>query len=292
MGGKNCVIVDADADLDEAVPASSRSAFGYAGQKCSAASRVLVHEAIADALLERLAGAADALVVGQAEGFATDVPPVIEREAQRADRRLPRARRRRGPRSPRRRRAAGDGLVLPARGRSRRARRVARCCARRSSGRCSRSRRCASIEEACEIVDGLPFALTGGLYSRNPRTIERSARARRWATSTSTATITGAMVGRQPFGGNGFGHRLQGGRAGLPAPVRRARAWSPRTRCATASRPRAAPPEQCGRSNATTPLSRAAQMRRPRFRGVVCIGGPLGGGAVFICPLGQAFPRA
>ena len=67
MGGKNCVIVDADADLDEAVPGDRRSAFGYAGQKCSAASRVLVHEAIADALLERLAGRRRVLVVGQAE---------------------------------------------------------------------------------------------------------------------------------------------------------------------------------------------------------------------------------
>ena len=53
MGGKNCVIVDSDADLDDAVPAIVSSAFVYAGQKCSAASRVLVHEAIADALLER-----------------------------------------------------------------------------------------------------------------------------------------------------------------------------------------------------------------------------------------------
>ena len=44
MGGKNCVIVDADADLDEAVPAIASSAFGYAGQKCSAAARVLAHE--------------------------------------------------------------------------------------------------------------------------------------------------------------------------------------------------------------------------------------------------------
>ena len=59
MGGKNCVIVDADADLDEAVPEIVYSAFGYAGQKCSAAARVLVHEAIADTLVERLAGAVE-----------------------------------------------------------------------------------------------------------------------------------------------------------------------------------------------------------------------------------------
>ena len=82
MGGKNCVIVDSDADLDDAVPAIVESAFGYAGQKCSAASRVLVHEAVADSLLERLAGATDSLIVGQAESFATDVPPLIEAEAR------------------------------------------------------------------------------------------------------------------------------------------------------------------------------------------------------------------
>ena len=82
MGGKNCVIVDADADLDDVVPEVVYSAFGYAGQKCSAAARVLVHEAAADTLLERLAGAIRVLDVGQAERFASEVPPVIEREAQ------------------------------------------------------------------------------------------------------------------------------------------------------------------------------------------------------------------
>ena len=82
MGGKNCVIVDADADLDEVVPALVKSAFVYAGQKCSAAARVLCHEAIHDALVERLAGAVDVLEVGQAERLDIDVPPVIEREAQ------------------------------------------------------------------------------------------------------------------------------------------------------------------------------------------------------------------
>ena len=82
MGGKNCVIVDADADLDEVVPEVVYSAFGYAGQKCSAAARLLVHEAAADTLLERLAGAVRVLDVGQADRFATEVPPVIDEESQ------------------------------------------------------------------------------------------------------------------------------------------------------------------------------------------------------------------
>ena len=82
MGGKNCIVVDSDADLDEAIPAIVDSAFHYAGQKCSAAARVLVHEALHDALVERLAGAVAGLQIGPADDFGTDVPPLIERAAQ------------------------------------------------------------------------------------------------------------------------------------------------------------------------------------------------------------------
>src|SRR5918992_4881555 len=82
MGGKNCVIVDSDADLDDVVPALVKSAFLYAGQKCSAAARVLCHEATHDALVERLAGAIEVLEVGQADDLDIDVPPVIEQAAQ------------------------------------------------------------------------------------------------------------------------------------------------------------------------------------------------------------------
>jgi RHH-type proline utilization regulon transcriptional repressor/proline dehydrogenase/delta 1-pyrroline-5-carboxylate dehydrogenase len=82
MGGKNAVIVDSDADLDEVVPALVASAFVFAGQKCSAAARVLAHESIHDALVDRLSGAVEVLQVGQASELDTDVPPVIEQEAQ------------------------------------------------------------------------------------------------------------------------------------------------------------------------------------------------------------------
>src|SRR4029453_13626853 len=81
MGGKNCVIVDSDADLDEVIPAVVKGAYGFAGQKCSATSRVLVHEEIADAFVDRLAGSVGSLVVDAAERFGVDVPPVIAGDA-------------------------------------------------------------------------------------------------------------------------------------------------------------------------------------------------------------------
>jgi len=58
MGGKNAIIVDDDADLDEAIKGVVVSAFGYSGQKCSACSRVIVLESIYDAFLKRLVEAA------------------------------------------------------------------------------------------------------------------------------------------------------------------------------------------------------------------------------------------
>jgi RHH-type proline utilization regulon transcriptional repressor/proline dehydrogenase/delta 1-pyrroline-5-carboxylate dehydrogenase len=82
MGGKNAIIVDDDADLDEAVLAVVRSAFGYQGQKCSACSRVIVLDTIYDAFLDRLVPAAKSLKVGPAEDPATSVGPVIDEESQ------------------------------------------------------------------------------------------------------------------------------------------------------------------------------------------------------------------
>jgi RHH-type transcriptional regulator, proline utilization regulon repressor / proline dehydrogenase / delta 1-pyrroline-5-carboxylate dehydrogenase len=202
MGGKNCVLVDSDADLDEAVPAIVQSAFVYAGQKCSAASRVLVHEAIADALLERIAGAVEVLVVGQADTFGTDVPPVIEREAQERVERY-RALAREGGRiaAERTEGVPGEGwFVAPA---------VAADLPADSPvlgeeifGPLLAVERVPSLDAAMDRVDQLPFALTGGLFCRNPLTVERVVRRSPVGNLYVNRSITGAMVGRQPFGGN------------------------------------------------------------------------------------------
>ena len=81
MGGKNAIIVDDDADLDEAVHGVAASAFGYQGQKCSACSRVIVLETLHDLFLSRLVEATRSLNVGPAEEPGTFVGPLIDAEA-------------------------------------------------------------------------------------------------------------------------------------------------------------------------------------------------------------------
>jgi RHH-type proline utilization regulon transcriptional repressor/proline dehydrogenase/delta 1-pyrroline-5-carboxylate dehydrogenase len=82
MGGKNAIIVDDDADLDEAVVGVVQSTFGYSGQKCSACSRAIVLEGIYDAFLARLVEAARAIKIGPAADSETLVGPVIDAEAR------------------------------------------------------------------------------------------------------------------------------------------------------------------------------------------------------------------
>ena len=201
MGGKNCVIVDADADLDEAVPELISSAFGYAGQKCSAAARVLAHREIFEPLVERLAGAAAVLEVGPADRFGTDVPALIEREAMERVERYAQ-------------RAEADGTIafgggeVPGRG---------WFCAPRIAfaldpgspvlreevfGPLLTVEAVASVEAACEMVQSLPFALTDGLFTRSPGTAALVAAELAVGNLYVNRGTTGAMVGRQPFGGN------------------------------------------------------------------------------------------
>ncbi len=201
LGGKNCVIVDADADLDEAVPGIVGSAFAFAGQKCSAASRVLVHEAIADQLLQRVAGAAEVLVVGQAQELGTDVPPVIDRDAQERVTRYAELAAREGTIVAAAQPPGGGGWFCPAT--------VAGDLPAGSPvleeeifGPLLAIQRVRDVDAACEIVDGLAFALTGGLFTRNPATVRRVRESTPVGNLYVNRGITGAMVGRQPFGGN------------------------------------------------------------------------------------------
>src|SRR5437763_521537 len=82
MGGKNAIIVDEDADLDEAVHGVTASAFGYQGQKCSACSRVIVLQGLHDTFLARLIEATRSLKIAPAEDPGCVIGPLINEEAR------------------------------------------------------------------------------------------------------------------------------------------------------------------------------------------------------------------
>jgi 1-pyrroline-5-carboxylate dehydrogenase len=82
MGGKDAIVVDRDYDLDQAVTAVMQSAFGYQGQKCSACSRAIVHEAIYDEFLEKLKIKTEALTIGPSDRLENYMGPVINGRAR------------------------------------------------------------------------------------------------------------------------------------------------------------------------------------------------------------------
>ena len=84
MGGKNAIIIDDDADLDEAIKQVINSAFAFQGQKCSACSRVIVVEPIYDKFKERLVEAASSLTIGPAEDPAFSMGPVVDDKARKS----------------------------------------------------------------------------------------------------------------------------------------------------------------------------------------------------------------
>ncbi len=82
MGGKNPIIALADCDLDQATTLTMRGAFGYAGQKCTATSRAIVHSAIYDEFARKLVEKTRALKISAGKDPATFLPPVVSEGQQ------------------------------------------------------------------------------------------------------------------------------------------------------------------------------------------------------------------
>ncbi|MFL5244686.1 MAG: L-glutamate gamma-semialdehyde dehydrogenase [Gemmataceae bacterium] len=214
MGGKNAIIIDDDADLDEAVLGVMHSAFGYQGQKCSACSRAIVLEAIYDRFLGRLIEATRGLKVGPAEDPGSMIGPVIDSEARRRindyiekgkkESRLVLAEDL-GPLSQ-------EGYyvgphifadVPP----------TAVIAQEEIFGPVLAVLKAPDLSKALEIANGVPYALTGGLYTRSPSHIARVKHEFRVGNLYINRKITGALVDRQPFGGfklSGIGSKAGG----------------------------------------------------------------------------------
>jgi RHH-type proline utilization regulon transcriptional repressor/proline dehydrogenase/delta 1-pyrroline-5-carboxylate dehydrogenase len=211
MGGKNAIIVDSDADLDEAVSGIVYSAFGYQGQKCSACSRVIVLADAYEALLPRLVEATRSLRIGPPDDPAVRLGPVIDGAAQRSIR------------------------SYIARGKEE-ARLVLECdvpaegyfvgpaiftdvapdaviAQEEIFGPALAVLRAESFDQALEIANGTSYALTGGLFSRSPARIAQAREEFRVGNLYVNRGSTGALVERQPFGGfkmSGVGSKAGG----------------------------------------------------------------------------------
>ena len=212
-GGKNAIVVDDDADLDDAVTGVLRSAFGYAGQKCSACSRVIVVGEAYKPFLERLAAACRSLrnTHGGIAGL---------RRAAGHRRRC------QGPPRPDHRPIRDPAPACSTRGRRPRAATSWRRPSSRSPTASMRlmqeelfgpvlaAMRAETFEEALDIALSTPFALTGAVFTRSPSHLERARERFRVGNLYLNRGSTGALVERQPFGG--FGLSGLGTKAGGP----------------------------------------------------------------------------
>jgi len=199
--GKNAIVITAAADIDAAVRDLVRSAFGHSGQKCSAASLAIVEGSVYDdpAFLRQLSDATASLVVGLARDPRTDIAPLVRPPSGATYRALT---------------ALDSGetwLVEP---------RVLpdnshmwspgiRIGVQRGSwfqqtecfGPVLGVIRVEDLDEAIETQNDTKFGLTAGIHSLDPQEVEYWARHVRAGNLYINRTITGAIVGRQPFGG-------------------------------------------------------------------------------------------
>jgi len=211
MGGKNAIIVDESADLDQAVIGVVQSAFGYSGQKCSACSRVIVHTAIYDSFVRRFTEATKSLNVGAAELPGTKVGPVIDANARDRIREY----------IEKGKTEAKVALEMPAPDNGYFIGPViftdvspnAVIAQQEIFGPVVAVIKANNFQEALSIANGTNYALTGGLYSRTPSHIQKAQEDFEVGNLYINRTITGAIVARQPFGGfklSGVGSKAGG----------------------------------------------------------------------------------
>jgi RHH-type proline utilization regulon transcriptional repressor/proline dehydrogenase/delta 1-pyrroline-5-carboxylate dehydrogenase len=198
--GKNAMVITATADLDAAIADLVRSAFGHGGQKCSAASLAIVEASVYDGptFLRRLADATRSWRLGPATDLASRVGPLIGEPTgplARALTDLDDGEAWLVPPEP----AGGGALVRPA----------IRVGVRSGSwfhqtecfGPVLGVIRVADLDEAIDVQNAVPFGLTGGIHSLDPAEIEHWCERVEVGNAYVNRHTTGAIVGRQPFGG-------------------------------------------------------------------------------------------
>jgi RHH-type proline utilization regulon transcriptional repressor/proline dehydrogenase/delta 1-pyrroline-5-carboxylate dehydrogenase len=211
MGGKNAVIVDSDADLDEAVVHVIDSAFGYQGQKCSAASRLILVGEVHERLVTRLVEAVRSLKIGPPEDPRNAVGPLIEEAAKERVEQYIRLGKKEAHcvlemAAPKQGYFVGPAIFTDVDPNSRIAQ-------EEIFGPVLSIIRARDFDQALEIADRSSFALTGGVFSRSPAHIDKARKEFRVGNLYINRGITGAVVERQPFGGlklSGIGSKAGG----------------------------------------------------------------------------------
>ncbi|MDG2359631.1 MAG: L-glutamate gamma-semialdehyde dehydrogenase [Planctomycetaceae bacterium] len=215
MGGKNAIIVDADADLDEAVQGVIESAFNYAGQKCSACSRVVVLRSIYSNFVKRLVAAIRSLKVGYAETAGTTVGPVIDEKSLEQIQKhieIGKEENRLVLEYPLPEGLAEEGYFIgpqvfadvdPS----------SRLAQEEIFGPVLAVLPVDDLSEAIEVVNDTDYALTAGVFSRSPGNLKRCVEELEVGNLYLNRGTTGALVNRQPFGGfrmSGIGTKAGG----------------------------------------------------------------------------------
>jgi RHH-type proline utilization regulon transcriptional repressor/proline dehydrogenase/delta 1-pyrroline-5-carboxylate dehydrogenase len=213
MGGKNAIIVDEDADLEEAVKGVLQSAFGFSGQKCSACSRVIVVGDGYQEFVKKLADASRDISIGKPEDPATFMGPVIDAESRARIMKVIEE----GEQS-----ASGELVFkgeIPSDGHYvpptifKDVQVDSPLWTKEIFGPVLAIRKAASFEEALQLANNSEYALTGGVFSRNPSNLKKAQIKFKVGNLYINRTITGAIVCRQPFGGfkmSGIGSKAGG----------------------------------------------------------------------------------
>jgi RHH-type proline utilization regulon transcriptional repressor/proline dehydrogenase/delta 1-pyrroline-5-carboxylate dehydrogenase len=200
MGGKNPVIIDSDADLDEAIVDCIYSAFGYQGQKCSALSRLIVLDDNYERVIERLLSAAASLRVGNPEEPGITVGPVIDQAAHRRILEYIEIGQNESTLAYQKGDVPDIGYFVPPTIFTRVSPDTRIAC-EEIFGPVLSVIKVRNLDEAIEVANNTDYALTAGFFSRSPANIERAKAEIVAGNVYINRSCTGAVVGRHPFGG-------------------------------------------------------------------------------------------
>jgi 1-pyrroline-5-carboxylate dehydrogenase len=201
MGGKDSIIVDEGVDLEDAAQGVTVSAFGFQGQKCSACSRVIVHEKIYDRFVDILARKAEAIKVGDAADWTNYMGPVVNKRSQESIMTYIEKGINEGGRLVAGGTKAGDegyfirptviADVLP----------KATIAQEEIFGPVLAVIKARDFDDALKIANNTEFGLTGAVYTTNKKRLEKAEKEFFVGNLYFNRKCTGALVGVHPFGG-------------------------------------------------------------------------------------------